>query len=321
MAALDTRVLMEVMLERFGETLGALATAGGRRESLARAEGLLFLHTTEALRRQGLSAKVLTDLFGFASLTSLRRKLRKIREARLDDTRSLRQFILGRVAERGATRASLLAELETRDSAIVRGLIRDLMAEGVLQESGAEGLELARATPEADLSAAALEQLVHVLVGERSRTEAELEQCLGVSRERVTAAAERLVSLGVAERHGESLRSGTSWDLFPAYETDAATTGLMHHFHGVCRAIVGTVRKWDEFESPAGLVPPAVITATFEVTADDPLRAELLGAHERFCAEIRALYERHQAEGATGACTTRITLYAGTAVDPIPPTE
>ncbi|MEM9068699.1 MAG: hypothetical protein AAGE52_09340 [Myxococcota bacterium] len=311
---LDVRLLLELLLEGGGELVASLATAQGRRESLEHLEDLVFLHTTETLRRRGYSAKVITDLFGLSSLTSLRRKLRKIKSGRLLRTRSLRQAILSRVAEGDVDRQELLAHLKTRDAVIVKGVLRDLIDEGVIRE-GAGGYELALAhTQTTDPSDHGLQGLMHILLGHRAMTAAELQGTLGVPEERVLEVSQGLIERGVVRRKGDSFEAGPNWNLYPATDVSEAVTSLVHHFRAVGAAIIGTVRKWDSEEKVSPHTPPAVVTATFEIARDHPLLPELLAMHASFAESIAELYERIEASEPVEGERLRVSVYAGTAV-------
>lgn len=329
---MDTPLLADQLLRDLAETLADLATLEGRRDSLERVEDRLFLYTQAALRRRGHSAKVVADMFGFATASSYRRRLRRVLGAREEPPRTLRGALLGAISDGPIAREDLLARFETRDEAVLRSVLRDLVDAGLVSESvdGRYALALGDHLSEEDGS---LEELVCVLVSHRGPlSDQALAEELGHGCPALDRLVARLVDEGRITRGSDGRLAGESvaFDMYPATQDDAVLAALVDHHQNASRAIAGVAQKWagrgsgqagDADRPVSHRQLPAVLTCTFETWPEHPGDAFARGAWGALIDELSGRFYAHAERGSEGAGppghAVQLTVYCGVVEAPL----
>ena len=146
---MNVNLLIDAMVRQTTVLIAQLATAGGARAPLAHTANQVFLDLNRELKEQGLGNKVIADMFGLG-LRTYHKKIARLSESSTDRGRSLWEALLGYVTERGSvTRTQVLKRFRNDDDPTVRGVLKDLVASGLLFESGRGDLKMYRAaTPE-----------------------------------------------------------------------------------------------------------------------------------------------------------------------------
>ncbi|HEX2733028.1 MAG TPA: hypothetical protein VHM70_15570 [Polyangiaceae bacterium] len=128
--------LMGAIVRQTTVLLASLATADRGRAQLAHTANQVFLNLVQELKHQGLSAKVIADMFGLA-LRTYHDRVRRLSESRTVRGRSLWEAILEHIQERGpCSRAEVLARFAYDDASSVRGVLQDLVQSGSVYRTG-----------------------------------------------------------------------------------------------------------------------------------------------------------------------------------------
>lgn len=134
-AKINTALLIELLIQDFGEMIARLATLEGQRLSLTRLDERLFAQTCDALMSRGYSVKVIADMFGLANASSLRRRMRRIESNADLRERTLRDQILAVLSKKNEVpRDELLDQFDGRDKRTIRSVIRDLVESGQVEQ-------------------------------------------------------------------------------------------------------------------------------------------------------------------------------------------
>ena len=78
---MDVGTLIDAVARQTTVLIAHLATAGGGRPQLAHTANRLFLDLVDALKEQGLTSKVIADMFGLA-LRTYHAKIQRLSESR-----------------------------------------------------------------------------------------------------------------------------------------------------------------------------------------------------------------------------------------------
>lgn len=113
-----------------------LATAGGGRVRLGHVGDQVFMALSNELQRQGLTKKVIADMFGM-SLRTYHRRVHEVRERRLELPRTVWEAVLEliRSAEPISGHA-VRSQLFNYDGELVSGALNDLTKTGLVGRSG-----------------------------------------------------------------------------------------------------------------------------------------------------------------------------------------
>src|SRR5262249_37181028 len=127
-----------------------LSTAAGLRSPLAHVADQVFLSLAQEIERQGVSRKVVADMFGLA-LRTYQRKIQRLEESASAGGRTLWEAVLEHVAEHGPVRRDAVIERFRNDDALaVTAVIADLVASGLVYSSGRGEATVHGLTSEAD---------------------------------------------------------------------------------------------------------------------------------------------------------------------------
>jgi hypothetical protein len=131
--------------------IARLSTAEGARSPLGHIANEVFAGLVGELDNQGVSKKVIADMFGMA-LRSYRQKVQRLAESMTSRGVTLWSAVQTYLAEReSSTRAEVLERFKHDDDVSVRGILNDLVENGFVIRSG-RGEEMRyRAATEAEL--------------------------------------------------------------------------------------------------------------------------------------------------------------------------
>jgi hypothetical protein len=133
---MNINLLIDAIVQQTTVLVAQLATAAGARASLSNTANQVFLSLVGELKEQGLSNKLIADMFGL-SLRTYHNKVRRLSESSTDHGHSLWNAVLGFVQERGnVSRAEVLLRFSRDDSATVRSVLVDLTETGLIYQKG-----------------------------------------------------------------------------------------------------------------------------------------------------------------------------------------
>lgn len=202
-----SQLLIDAIVRQTTVLIARLSTAEGARSPLGHIANEVFSGLVHELESQGVSKKVIADMFGMA-LRSYRQKVQRLGESATSRGETLWSAVQAYLASReSTTRAELLDRFSRDDEVSVRGILNDLVESGFVVRSGrgeqtwyrmatAEELKDVGASLEGhDEEGLAVLVWLHVYrEGPASRER--LRQLLPVSEAALDAALEHLVGQG-----------------------------------------------------------------------------------------------------------------------------
>lgn len=129
-------LLIDAIVRQTVVLIATLATGAGQRASLSHVADQVFSDLVGALKEQGLSHKLIADMFGMA-LRTYHSRVAQLSESRTDTGRSLWEAVYDHIQQRGPLlRSAVLSRFGRDDSAVVRSVLRDLCDSGLVYRSG-----------------------------------------------------------------------------------------------------------------------------------------------------------------------------------------
>jgi hypothetical protein len=148
---LNAKLLIDAMVRQTMILIAQLATTAGIRAPLAHVADQVFLELVQGLESQGVSRKVIADMFGLA-LRSYQLKVKRLSESSTDANRSLWEAVFAYIQSHSLiSRAQILSRFCNDDSASVRGILHDLVESNLVFKSGRGPLTHYKAASEDDL--------------------------------------------------------------------------------------------------------------------------------------------------------------------------
>ena len=133
---MNVQVLLDGIVRQTTVLIAQIATAAGGRAPVAQVANQVFLDLTQALQEQGVSRKVIADMFGMA-LRSYQQKLQRLAQAVTDSDMTLWEAIHRYLAERQiVTRAEVMKRFARDDADSVAGVLRDMVESGLVYRTG-----------------------------------------------------------------------------------------------------------------------------------------------------------------------------------------
>lgn len=149
---MNPNLLIDAIVHQTMVLIGQLATSAGIRAPLSHIADQVFLELVRELETQGVRQKVVADMFGMA-LRTYQKKIQRLSQSATERGRTLWEAIYDYIAQnRIASRLDVMQRFARDEEATVRGILRDMVANGLLFESGT-GLRVAyRVATDEDLS-------------------------------------------------------------------------------------------------------------------------------------------------------------------------
>jgi len=133
---MDSRVLIDAIVRQTTVLIARLSTVEGARSPLGHIANEIFTGLTTELVNQGVSTKVIADMFGMA-LRTYRLKVQRLGESVTSRGVTLWSAVQSYLAAReSTTRTELLERFRYDDETSVRGILNDLVESGFVIRSG-----------------------------------------------------------------------------------------------------------------------------------------------------------------------------------------
>jgi hypothetical protein len=131
----NTKLLIEAIVRQTMVLIAQLATTAGR-TPLSHVANQVFLDLVTELEAQGVRQKVVADMFGMA-LRAYQKKVQRLSESATFGGRSLWEAIHAFLGDKGVvSQTEILTRFRHDDDAMVRGVLRDLVATGLVFQTG-----------------------------------------------------------------------------------------------------------------------------------------------------------------------------------------
>jgi hypothetical protein len=317
---MDARILIDSIMRQTTVLVAQLCATAGIRAPLARLADEVFLNLSLELETQGVSRKVVADMFGMA-LRSYQRRVQRLRESGTERGKTLWQSVIEHLQWEGhATRRALLDRFPNDDPEALGAVLNDLIQSGLASRSGSGAAAVYAVTAEEDRQALArrgkLETAAALVWLDLCRhpgaRTGDVAARLGLDEEMVATALGELRDQG---------RVATSADGAPAAEPMVIPVGaeagweaaLFDHFQAVASAITTKLRQGHTRSAQADTTGGA--TLTFEICDGHPLARDVLGLLDRTRTQANDLW--HKVEDHNGRHPIaeedirRVTFYFG----------
>lgn len=323
---MNPRLLIDAIVQQTTVLIAQLSTAAGLRSPLAHVADQVFLSLAQEIERQGVSRKVVADMFGLA-LRTYQRKVQRLEESASASGRTLWEAILEYVTEHAPVRrGSVLERFRHDEELAVTAVINDLVTAGLLYSAGRGESAVYGITSEADRKALssdeAIDALALLLWGTMFRSPGlsthDLVARTTVEESQVRAALDRLLVDGRVTRHEDSddspLRSAAF--VIPLGAAQGWEAAVFDHYQALANGISSNVQRRARGLPPSDLAGGT--TLHFGIHPGHPFEAQVLGTLRRvrdeldaFWNEVAAYNKEHPIadEGAT-----RVTFYFGQSV-------
>lgn len=319
------RLLIDAIVQQTTVLIAQLSTAAGLRSPLSHVADQVFLSLAQEIERQGVSRKIVADMFGLA-LRTYQRKVQRLEESASAKGHTLWEAVIDHLGEQGPVRReSILERFRHDDELAVTAVLNDLVTSGLVYSSGRGEGAVYGITSEADRKALsnedALDPLAIMLWGTVFRSPgmstSELLGSVRADEHRVRAALDRLLADGRVTREIDSdeapLRS-SAFVIAPSAPL-GWEAAVFDHYQALATAIAAKLRV-----RANGGASSAVggTTLHFGVHAGHPYEARAIGLLERvrselngFWGEVAAYNKEHPIPDDRA---TRVTFYFGQVV-------
>jgi hypothetical protein len=319
---MNVKVLIDSIVRQTTVLIAQLATSGGVRAPLAHVANQVFLELTRELDAQGVSRKVSADMFGMA-LRSYLRRIQGLSESSTDRGQTLWEAVLAYLNQGEVrSRVQVLARFLRDDQELVRGVLHDLTASGLVFASGNGQEQVYRATTKAEqlqmgklAGSAGFDELLWAFIyREGPATHAQLELFAASDKTRLDQALARLSALGKIERTGDGDQTRYSArQLSVLLEAEVGwEAAVFDHYGAMVRTICQRLA-----ESMGGAKADGRIggsTFTLDVWDGHPLADEAYSTLARWRAAHGDLYQRiehYNAQHARPREYDQVVIYAG----------
>jgi predicted ArsR family transcriptional regulator len=316
---MDTKLLIDAIMRQTTVLIAQLSSAAGMRAPLAHLADEVFLHLSQELESQGVSRKIVADMFGLA-LRGYQKRVQRLRESATDGGRTLWRAVLEFIqAEGRVTRRRLLERFQNDDALAVGAVVNDLLTSGLVFKTGSGNSVVYGATQDEDRLAVAQagsqETAASLVWLEVCRHPAasvdELGVRLGLDRSRVENALSTLEEQGCLKR--EAGQFIVEPMVIPVGATAGWEVAVFDHFQAVCVALATKVRQGRPQSTHGDTTGGA--TLTFDLAEGHPYREEVKGLLARIRRDVNELWERVEARNAEVQLSEvgreRVTFYFG----------
>jgi len=324
---MNVQLVIDALVRQTTVLIAQVATAQGVRSPLQQVANQVFLDLVTELERQGLSRKIVADMFGLA-LRSYQQKVDRLTESASEGGATLWQAVYDYL--RGvevATRAQVLARFAQDDEASVKSILRDLVESGLVYQRGRGEASTYRVAPDSDLAqeaqnsdADALSAMAWMFVyREGSLKRSELATRLRLEPAALEPIVLRLVSDGrFRVEAGDSLDPSYSTRrcVIPLGDTAGWEAAFVDHHQAVVSAMCTKLRNGQTRALPPDQLGGS--TYSFDVWPNHPFEAQvksLLAETRKGLSELwNQVAEHNTAAIPPQAGSSRVTFYCGQSV-------
>lgn len=299
---MNPQILIDAIVRQTTVLLARLSTVEGVRSPLGHIANEVFVGLVNELENQGVSKKVIADMFGMA-LRSYRQKVQRLGESVTTRGVTLWTAVQQFLAERGsATRSELFARFQYDEEASVRGILNDLVESGLIVRSGRGDdtrYRIATAEELRDMGAYAQSRpqdsnaaLIWVQIyREGPLTLDRLAQLVPISRSALDTAIETLLADGRIRRETrDGVEHFTAEHvLIPVGETAGWEAAVIDHHRAVLNAIAAKLAKRTRTSATADEVGGT--TLTFDLWPGHPREQEVRALLRSTRAQVLPLWE------------------------------
>jgi hypothetical protein len=318
------QILIDAIVRQTTVLIARLSTAEGARSPLGHIANEVFAGLVGELENQGVSKKVIADMFGMA-LRSYRQKVQRLGESATSRGVTLWSAVQSYLADRASTtRADVLERFKHDDEVSVRGILNDLVENGFIVRSGRGEETRYRAATEEELRdfgaglgtehadfLAALAWLEIYRGGPMSLDQ--LAQALPFSAEKLADAVATLTADGRVSRQSQGGNDVLTAEhlLIPVGEAAGWEAAIVDHHRVVLNAIAAKVTSGSRVSATSDEVGGT--TLTFDLWPGHPMEREVRRLLATTRATVLPLWEEVTESNKTnqGAGAYQVHFYFG----------
>jgi len=323
---MNTKLLIDAVVQQTTVLIAQLSTAAGIRAPLAHVADRVFVDLAREIERQGVGRKVVADMFGLA-LRTYQKRMQRLAESASWQGRTLWEAVHEHIALNPAVRRSQITERFRRDSVDdVGAVLNDLVSSGLIYAGGRGANTVYRIVSAAEQPATsasesleALADMVWLTIYRARRLKfSALKGALSAPAAELQLALARLEADGIVHREGDSDDPELRAENFfvPVDATRGWEAAVFDHFSTVAAAIASKVRRGP---SARGGDLVGGTTVTFDIHRGHPFESEVLGLLGRTRADVHGLWERvsghNKQHPVPDEQKTKVSFYFGQNVD------
>lgn len=299
--------------------IAQLATSGGVRAPLVKIADQVFADLTTELQNQGVTKKVIADMFGLA-LRTYHRRVQETRESQSEVGQTIWEAVLNYVREHEPVSAgAVLKRFAHDDHEVVSGVLNDLASSGLAERKGRGDKAIYRVAPEQELEQAdeeTIDWLVWLTVYRKGPLD--LKQLVESARISEPLAREALVRLQALQRVSEVEGAGEPVYSSARFETLLGSSqgweaAVLDHFQAMSGALCSKLSSAGRSSATGDTIGGS--TWTLEVWDGHPLQDEARTTLKRLRTEIEELRTRVDAHNVAAergdAHAEKIVVYLG----------
>ena len=317
---MDVKLLTDSIIRQTTVLIAQLSTTAGIRAPLAHLAGEVFLSLSQELEGQGLSRKVVADMFGMA-LRSYQRRVQRLRESATVGGKTLWESVLDHLQKEGrATRRALLDRFREDDPEAIGAVLNDLMQSGLVSRAGNGAAAVYAVTGNDDRELLAREGRLETaaalvwldLCRHPGARPADIAGRLGLEEELVWRSLTSLQADGCTTGDADGRMTADAM-VIPVGAEAGWEAAVADHFQAVTAAIGNKLRQGSIRSDSADTTGGG--TLTFEICEGHPHSAPVLGLLQRIRLEANELWKEVEAENAKRPIpeddVRRVTFYFG----------
>jgi hypothetical protein len=281
--------------------IAQLSSTAGIRAPLSHLADEVFLNLSRELEDQGLSRKVVADMFGMA-LRGYQRRVQRLRGSQTEDGKTLWQAVVEFLQERGrATKIALFNRFDHDDPEVIAAILTDLVRSGIVSKTGSGGSAVYAPTPEESRKLLAREgkeesalSMVWLDVCHHPQTNvSDVSARLVLEEETIERAVKSLCLDGRLERHDDGTLLAAAL-VIPVGAQAGWEAAVFDHFQAMAAAISAKLRQGSLKSKAEDTTGGA--TLSFELSAEHPLRSQVLNLLSEVRKKTDELWDAVEAE-------------------------
>lgn len=313
---MNTELLINAIVQQTMVFVAQLATAGGVRAPLAHVADQVFIELTRELQNQGVTKKVIADMFGMA-LRTYHRRVRDLSQSGTQPGRTVWEAVLEHIRKTEPVSAARVYErFRADDREVVGGVLNDLVDSGLAYRAGRGDTAVYRLADAGDFREGdeshntALRHLVWLAIYRGGpATNLDLGERTGLS----VAACEEAVAALLHEGRVTLVDGRYQSDHFevPVGQAHGWEAAVLDHYQALVNAVAAKLSG-----GAAGARPKEVVggaTYTLDLPSGHALEDRVLSLLSRFREQMEELRAEVDAinEGRKTEDTRQVIFYMG----------
>lgn len=298
---MQAQLIIDAMIRQQTILIAHLATAAGMRAPLAHVADQIFLDISNELRRQGVGAKVIADMFGMA-LRSWQAKIRRATESRTDVGRTLWEAVYSFLSHHGqVSRSRILERFKYDEDVMLKGVLNDLVESQLIFKAGRgdstsyimapSNIDVA-STDESNTRNDQTDALIMVTLYHSQPAKVEgLQQQLNLPLDIIRESLNRLESNGLSRKDDEGWYCQSLY--LPTDDPVVWGAALLDHYQSVISALCIKLRGGNDRARDYDLTGGS--TYSFNFWTGHPLEAEITGLLKEFRYKMSNLSAKKKA--------------------------